>query len=388
MTVQHTSIIFLTPPQPNLEVIRNNIGDFYIKLVAKRKSDGHTSRGFNFQYSEHIQCDHTVDGKDAARIEPKARAKPKCRKRNMGPKKPNTTTPPEKISRRDEIFDLLESSEGGSPKGVFEMPSPSHSCNSTYKMSVSPVSSPLDSFQTVSLSQEEIDNIHIPSDLHDALWYSGLNHTSVSEDEVRNVLGWTREKVEEEEEEDHWSNSSGGMVQDDDDIFNTINKEDLLNISSPEYVGVGVTSKPIPNVLLKSQDPMMSGGIKTPVFFQPRLQGTIFTDSSQKEKTVEKDVHDDDQKVNLRKRKNESQEVSPCVYGRSPLLEDLPMLFVVLFMITFCMVHLSCGVFGFQMDNLLLMTVSTVLSVGGILIHWMKSVRQGMEQCWSCDKSI
>ena len=121
---------------------------------------------------------------------------------------------------------------------------------------------------------------------------------------------------------------------------------------------------------------MMSGGIKTPVFFQPRE--TIFRDSSQKEI---KDVHDDDQTVNLGEReKNEIKEISTEVDGRSPLLEDLPMLFVVLFMITFCIVQLSCGLFGLQTDNFLLMMVSTLSSLGGITGYWMKSVRQETKQ--------
>ena len=85
MTVTNTTIIFLTPAQPNLRRIRESIGDFFLKLVARRRSDGLTSRAFNFQYVEHNEiCDHTVDSQDeVARIEKRSRAKPNSKKRRM-----------------------------------------------------------------------------------------------------------------------------------------------------------------------------------------------------------------------------------------------------------------------------------------------------------------
>merc|ERR1712013_750035 len=71
MTVTNTTIIFLTPAQPNLRRIRESIGEFSLKLVARRRSDGLTSRKFNFHYVEHNEmCDHSVDSQDeVARIE-------------------------------------------------------------------------------------------------------------------------------------------------------------------------------------------------------------------------------------------------------------------------------------------------------------------------------
>merc|ERR1712179_63211 len=122
-------------------------------------SDGHTSRGFDFQYSQHIQCDHTVDGKDEARIELKTKAKPKCKKRSMGSKQ----VTPSKIIRRDsETSILLESSEGGSPGGVFEMPSPCHSSFSVDNMPSS-VGSPRESYQTVYVAQPDMDHTQMES---------------------------------------------------------------------------------------------------------------------------------------------------------------------------------------------------------------------------------
>merc|ERR1719500_2706534 len=81
MTVTNTTIIFLTPAQPNLR----SIGEFSLKLVARRRSDGLTSRTFNFQYVEHTEkCDHLVDSEDGvARIEKRTRARPNNKKRRM-----------------------------------------------------------------------------------------------------------------------------------------------------------------------------------------------------------------------------------------------------------------------------------------------------------------
>jgi len=85
MTVTNTTIIFLTPAQPNLRRIRESIGEFSIKLVARRRSDGLTSRTFNFKYVEHNEkCDHLVDSEDGmARIEKRTRARPNFKKRRM-----------------------------------------------------------------------------------------------------------------------------------------------------------------------------------------------------------------------------------------------------------------------------------------------------------------
>jgi len=85
MTVTNTTIIFLTPAQPNLRRIRESIGEFSLKLVARRRSDGLTSRTFNFQYVEHTEkCDHLVDSEDGvARIEKRTRARPNNKKRRM-----------------------------------------------------------------------------------------------------------------------------------------------------------------------------------------------------------------------------------------------------------------------------------------------------------------
>merc|ERR1712013_753093 len=85
MTVTNTTIIFLTPAQPNLRRIRESIGEFSLKLVARRRSDGLTSRKFNFHYVEHNEmCDHSVDSQDeVARIEKRTRAKPNSKKRRM-----------------------------------------------------------------------------------------------------------------------------------------------------------------------------------------------------------------------------------------------------------------------------------------------------------------
>ena len=85
MTIKNTTIIFLTPAQPHLRRIKESIGDFHIKLLARRRSDGFTSKAFDFHYKEHNEnCDHKVDTEDGeAKIESQTRAKPKAKKRKM-----------------------------------------------------------------------------------------------------------------------------------------------------------------------------------------------------------------------------------------------------------------------------------------------------------------
>ena len=53
--------------------------------MARRRSDGLTSRTFNFKYVEHDEkCDHFIDSEDGvARIEKRTRARPNFKKRRM-----------------------------------------------------------------------------------------------------------------------------------------------------------------------------------------------------------------------------------------------------------------------------------------------------------------
>ena len=79
MAVKNATIIFLTPPQPNLEEIKLRIGSFSLKLVAYRQRDRKKSNAFAFEYSD--SCDHRMDGDGEAKIEDQDRAKPGHKKR-------------------------------------------------------------------------------------------------------------------------------------------------------------------------------------------------------------------------------------------------------------------------------------------------------------------
>jgi len=171
MTVKNSTIIFLTPAQPNLQLIRQNIGEFHLKLLAKRKSDNLKSKSFNFFYSDHsAMCDHSVDGADEAKIEDQTRAKPKVKKRQMNNNNNNTSlripnhSNPAKKVRVGSVDSGMESNPGSSPRGVFEMSSPSHSHSSVYNIPSPSSLSPFpDEFQNVSITNDEIDAHQIPA---------------------------------------------------------------------------------------------------------------------------------------------------------------------------------------------------------------------------------
>ena len=72
MAIKNTTIIFLSPAQPNLEKIQLEIGNFSLKLVAYRQRDRMTSKAFAFEYTD--SCDHQMDADGEAKIEDQDRA--------------------------------------------------------------------------------------------------------------------------------------------------------------------------------------------------------------------------------------------------------------------------------------------------------------------------
>merc|ERR1712032_1077891 len=107
MAIKNATIIFLTPAQPHLEKIQNQIGSFSLKLVAHRQGDGMTSKAFAFEYT--TCCDHRMDGDEEAKIEGQDRAKPGCKKRNL--KRQTLQVPSVKKARTrmgsDEVREVL-----------------------------------------------------------------------------------------------------------------------------------------------------------------------------------------------------------------------------------------------------------------------------------------
>ena len=173
-TVKNSTIIFLTPAQPNLQVIQEIIGNFTTKLVAKRMSDGLVSnRAFPFQYTKcHSTCDHTIDGPEEAKIEHQERAKPNNKKRNMKERTPLQVVPTKK-DRRDSVGSSLLGSDGGQSPGTCDMMghSPAYSGSQGYMSS--PEHTPWTSYGaqsveelpgiTVTLTTDEINSFQIPS---------------------------------------------------------------------------------------------------------------------------------------------------------------------------------------------------------------------------------
>merc|ERR1712156_374581 len=92
VSIMRESIVFITPPQPNVEVIRRQ--RYSIKLVARRCSDGYVSKKkFNFDYLPHdyydpcFFCfenpDNNPESSRAKLVPMKEVARPGLRKRQM-----------------------------------------------------------------------------------------------------------------------------------------------------------------------------------------------------------------------------------------------------------------------------------------------------------------
>ena len=124
MAIKNATIIFLTPAQPHLEKMQNQIGNFSLKLVAHRQGDGMTSKAFAFEYT--TCCDHRMDGDEEAKIEGQDRAKPGCKKRNL--KRQTLQVPSVKKARTRMGSDEYEASSPGASSGyntsspVYESP--------------------------------------------------------------------------------------------------------------------------------------------------------------------------------------------------------------------------------------------------------------------------
>merc|ERR1712203_1124948 len=122
MSIKNHTIIFLTPAQPHLEKIQNQIGNFTLKLVAYRQGDRMTSKAFDFEYT--TSCDHRMDGDENAKIEGQDRAKPGCKKRNL--KRATLQVP--KVKKARTGSDEYEASSPGASSGyntsspVYESP--------------------------------------------------------------------------------------------------------------------------------------------------------------------------------------------------------------------------------------------------------------------------
>ena len=122
--IKNQTIIFLTPPQENLQALENILSNFSIKLLAKRVGDGYTSnREFEFKYINHRHnscpfCDMNVDTDELVQIEAGIqKPKPGTKKRKIH----------DKVSQSDCKLPRATKSEALSPLAPSQTGSPSYS---------------------------------------------------------------------------------------------------------------------------------------------------------------------------------------------------------------------------------------------------------------------
>jgi len=120
--VKNQTIIFLSPPQPYLQLLEKQINNFSIKLLAKREGDGYTSKKeFEFKYIDHKFnncpfCDLKIDTDEPVQIEEGIeRPKPGTKKRKMDQKtspnmikqaKPELYTPSPSPPYRNDSYEV------------------------------------------------------------------------------------------------------------------------------------------------------------------------------------------------------------------------------------------------------------------------------------------
>merc|ERR1712110_889239 len=276
MAIKNHTIVFLTPAQPHLEKIQNQIGNFSLKLVAYRQGDGMTSKAFAFEYTN--SCDHRLDGDEEAKIECQDRAKPGCKKRNL---KGHTLQVPNVKKARTGSDDY----DASSP------------VSSGYNTS-SPVYESPNYPDLLTLTKSEVQEYTVPLPPDIEVLFSG--NPECNEDEVREVLNWKREETHDqmlkmEETFDQMSNSSHNGNS-EDDLMNILNipKDHLLDQNSPERLD------DLPQEQQDSEEEPQMDTLNTPlimetnpwgqsatqvvtsyqsVTLQPRTNGLIQTDS-------------------------------------------------------------------------------------------------------------
>jgi len=108
--IKNQTIIFLTPPQKQLQELENNLRNFSIKLLAKREGDGYTSnREFEFKYLDHKVnscpfCDLKIDTDEVVQIEAGiAKPKPGTKKRKIHEKAPSYDIKHPRVPKIEEL---------------------------------------------------------------------------------------------------------------------------------------------------------------------------------------------------------------------------------------------------------------------------------------------
>merc|ERR1712130_201989 len=385
MAIKNATIVFLTPAQPHLDKIQNQIGNFSLKLVVLRQGDGMTSKAFDFEYT--TSCDHRMDGDEDAKIEGQDRAKPGCKKRNL---KRNTLQVPNVKKPR---------------KGADEYAASSPGASSGYNTSSPVYESPnYPDLLTLTKSEVQEHSVPLPPDIE--VLISG--NSECNEDEVRRVLNWKKEempvqmlKVEEtfdqmskvEETFDQMSDSSYNRNS-EDDLFDILNipKDDLLDQNSPERLDdLPQDSEEEPqmdtlNTPTITMEPSVLWGRSIPqsipqfvksqqnVCLTQRSGGLIQTDSTRKPKTFK----DEDFRPStgppedgLRSRhanrvQNKTSNIPETVEtpeSRPDLAQTL-MIFTVFFILLLCVIQISSNSLGLPLTTFPLIGITSILSLG------------------------
>jgi len=372
MAIKNHTIIFLTPAQPHLEKIQNQIGNFSLKLVAYRQGDRMTSKAFDFEYTN--SCDHRMDGDENAKIEGQDRAKPGCKKRNL--KRQTLQVPNVKKARTG--FDEYDAVSPGASSG--------------YNTS-SPVYESPNYPDLLTLTKSEVQEYTVPLPPDIEILFSG--NPECNEDEVRQVLNWKREETHNQilkteeiiEQVDQMSNGSRDGNSEDDlmDIFN-IPKDNLLDQNSPERL------EDLPQEQHDSEEELLMDTLNTPTVMIPnpwRQSGTqersrqkvildprsfIQTDSTMEPKTFkDKDFRPSTgpPEDGLRSRhanpvQKKTTNVPETVENSAPRtdLAQILMVFTVFFILLLCIVQISTNSLGLPLTTLPLLGITSVLSLG------------------------
>jgi len=371
MAIKNHTIVFLTPAQPHLEKIQNQIGNFSLKLIAHRQGDGMTSKAFAFDYT--TSCDHRMDGDEEAKIEGQDRAKPGCKKRNL--KRATLQVP--KVKKARTGSDEYDASSPGASSG--------------YNTS-SPVYESPNYPDLLTLTKSEVQEYTVPLPPDIEILFSG--NPECNEDEVREVLNWKREETHDqmfktEETFDQMSDSSRNGNSEDDlmDILN-IPKDHLLDQNSPERL------EDLPQEQQDSEEEPQMETLNTPtimipdpavlwgrsgtqqnVFLLPRNRGIIETDSTTKPKPFK----DEDFRPStgspedgLRSRhanhrvQNKTTNIPETVESSASRtdLAQILMVFTVFFILLLCIVQISSNSLGLPLTTLPLIGITSFLSLG------------------------
>ena len=303
--LKNQTIIFITPEQPRLLEIRNNMSNYNIKLLAKRKGDGYTSnKMFNFRYIEHEVnqcpfCDYKVDSDELVQIEVGIeRPKPGQKKRGM------YTTPVSCNEKRQRVFSTDEQSTGSSAMSPGFSASPTYSNSNSYEMQVSsPDSGIFNGFKAsppysnsssyeiqVNSPDSGIGGSNTPnSEFNYTMTQEQLNKMDVGsfedEDVVSKILGIPSTNVES-----LWGHQE--ITETYEDVIKTIDFDQLLNMDIPEEdstpqtaqisnigssFNMSTTHFTAANAMMSNRDPMISHGsiINTDANLTVRKQGPV-----------------------------------------------------------------------------------------------------------------